>query len=124
MHRHLPAVPVPVPDDGADAKRTHDGLRHQTGRTDLPRTAAGRRPTRFERGAGLKRVAAADRLPAAAAALQFPLANPLIAGTIPGRRTPREPAEPVEWWEMPIPAAFWRDLEDEDLLDSAVPVPT
>ncbi len=78
----------------------------------------------IERVAGLKRVAAAHGVPLAAAALQFPLAHPVVASIIPGPRSPDEMTQLVDWWEMPIPAAFWRDLKGEGLLDSAAPVPT
>ncbi len=76
------------------------------------------------RVAGLRRVADAHGVPLAAAALQFCLAHPAVASVIPGPRTPEEVKQIVAWWEVPIPAAFWGDLKDQHLLDSAAPVPT
>ena len=78
----------------------------------------------IERVEGLKRVAAAHAVPLAAAALQFPLAHPLVASVIPGPRAPEEMDQLVDWWNLPIPAAFWSDLRGEGLLDSEAPVPT
>ena len=77
-----------------------------------------------ERVAGLRRVADAHNVPLAAAALQFPLAHPVVASVIPGPRSAEELNQIFAWWNMPIPAAFWSDLKGEGLLDSAAPVPT
>ncbi|MEO8666877.1 MAG: aldo/keto reductase [Bauldia sp.] len=65
----------------------------------------------------------AHKVPLGAAALQFPLAHPLVSATIPGPRSPTEFNEIVEWWNTPIPAGLWRDLKTEKLVDAAAPVP-
>jgi D-threo-aldose 1-dehydrogenase len=58
-----------------------------------------------------------------AAALQFPLANPVVASVIPGARTPAESASHWEMLAAKIPAAFWAELRERKLLDPGVPVP-
>ena len=58
-----------------------------------------------------------------AAALQFPLANPVVASVIPGARTPAESASHWEMLSAKIPAAFWAELRERKLLHRGVPVP-
>jgi D-threo-aldose 1-dehydrogenase len=58
-----------------------------------------------------------------AAALQFPLANPVVASVIPGARTPAESASHWEMLAAKIPAAFWAELRERKLLHPGVPVP-
>jgi D-threo-aldose 1-dehydrogenase len=75
----------------------------------------------------VKRIAAicdAHSVPLAAAAVQFPLAHPLVASIIPGPRSATELNQIFDWWKTPIPAALWRDLKSEGVLDAAAPVPT
>ena len=77
--------------------------------------------------AKVKRIAAicdAHGVPLAAAAVQFPLAHPLVASIIPGPRSATELNQIFDWWKTPIPAALWRDLKNEGVLDAAAPVPT
>lgn len=77
--------------------------------------------------ARVKRISAvctAHQVPLAAAALQFPLASKLVASVIPGPRSAAELNQIVEWSEVSIPAAFWRDLKSEGVLDAEAPVPT
>jgi D-threo-aldose 1-dehydrogenase len=59
-----------------------------------------------------------------AAALQFLLANPVIASIIPGARSA---AEAASHWAMlgeKIPAEFWAELRRRQLLHPEVPVPS
>ena len=58
-----------------------------------------------------------------AAALQFVLANPLVASVIPGLASPEEVRQTADWARAPIPAALWSDLKAEHLLDAEAPVP-
>ena len=74
----------------------------------------------------VKRIAAVcdeHEVPLAAAALQFPLASKLVASVIPGPGSAEELNQITAWWNAPISAAFWRDLQSQDLLDKAAPVP-
>lgn len=77
--------------------------------------------------ARVKRIVAvcdAHKVPLAAAALQFPLASKLVASVIPGPRNATELNQIVAWSEVAIPAALWRDLKTEGVLDAEAPVPT
>lgn len=75
------------------------------------------------RVAGLARVCKAHDVPLAAAALQFPLAHPVVASVIPGTRTPEEFAQLLEWRDTAIPASLWSDLKAEGLLHPHAPTP-
>lgn len=59
----------------------------------------------------------------AAAALQFPLANPIVRSIIPGIGNAKRVSETVALFKEPIPAAFWSDLKMAELITAASPVP-
>ncbi len=63
-------------------------------------------------------------VPLAAAALQFPLAHPVVAAVIPGPRSAEEFDTNVRLMKTPIPAALWAELRAEKLLHPGAPVPT
>ena len=69
--------------------------------------------------------AACDRheTPLKAAALQFGLAHPAVAATIPGPRTPAEVEENLKMASFPIPPALWDDMMDAGLLPPNAPTP-
>ena len=58
-----------------------------------------------------------------AAALQFPLANPVLAAVIPGARTAAEATSHRDMLAAPIPPEFWVALRQRGLLRPDVPVP-
>ncbi len=58
-----------------------------------------------------------------AAALQFPLAHPLVVSVIPGARSVAELDGNLAYMRQPIPAALWTDLRAEGLIDGKAPVP-
>jgi D-threo-aldose 1-dehydrogenase len=58
-----------------------------------------------------------------AAALQFPLAHPVVASMVVGFSKPSEAEQAMDWLDVPIPAAFWQQLKDERLIDQAAPTP-
>lgn len=58
-----------------------------------------------------------------AAALQFPLAHPLVVSVIPGARSVAELDGNLDYMRQPIPAALWTELKHERLIDPAAPVP-
>lgn len=62
-------------------------------------------------------------VPLAAAALQFILAHPQVASTIPGARCPAEVRANIGFLDHPIPAALWHDLADSGLIAPSAPVP-
>jgi D-threo-aldose 1-dehydrogenase len=62
-------------------------------------------------------------VPLAAAALQFPLANPLVASVIPGLDSPQRVEQTLALYGHKIPTGLWQDLRHEDLLHPAAPIP-
>ncbi len=58
-----------------------------------------------------------------AAALQFPLADPVVASVIPGARTPAEAASHWEMLHVPIPPAFWAALGERGLIHPLARIP-
>ncbi|MCY4461326.1 MAG: aldo/keto reductase [Albidovulum sp.] len=76
-----------------------------------------------DRVAGLRKVCEAHSVPLPAAALQFPLAHPVVASVIPGTRTPSELREVLVWKSTAIPSTLWTDLKSEGLLNPDAPVP-
>jgi D-threo-aldose 1-dehydrogenase len=59
----------------------------------------------------------------ASAALQFPLAHPVVRAVIPGADTPVRVRENIVNIKAEIPADFWQDLKDEKLLRADAPTP-
>jgi D-threo-aldose 1-dehydrogenase len=59
-----------------------------------------------------------------AAALQFPLHNPLVASIIPGARSIAEVQANLGFLQQSIPVDFWAELKAEQLINRAAPVPT
>jgi D-threo-aldose 1-dehydrogenase len=57
-----------------------------------------------------------------AAALQFPLAHPVIASVVAGMRNAEEAAINMAHCHAVIPAAFWDELKHEGLIHSQAPV--
>ncbi len=58
----------------------------------------------------------------AAAAIQFPLAHPAVAGVVIGARSPAEIRQNVELMRADIPQSLWLDMRDQGLLAPNVPV--
>ena len=71
----------------------------------------------------LSGVAEAHGVPLPAAALQFPLGHEVVTSVIPGPRNAEELRQIVDWFETPIPDAFWTALRDKGLIDERAPVP-
>jgi D-threo-aldose 1-dehydrogenase len=71
----------------------------------------------------LEAVCKAHNVPLAAAAMQFPLAHPVVACVIPGPRSGEEFNANLPLFTMKIPASLWSDLRGEGLLHDAAPVP-
>ena len=72
----------------------------------------------------IRAVCDAHKVPLAAAALQFPLAHPVVAAIIPGPRSAVELEENVKLIRQPIPSALWADLRDKQLLHPEAPTPS
>ena len=71
----------------------------------------------------IKAVCDSHRVPLAAAALQFPLAHPVVAAIIPGPRNVGEFHANLELLHHPIPSRLWADLRDAGLLHPEAPTP-
>lgn len=71
----------------------------------------------------LRAVCDAHNVKLPAAALQFPLAHPAVCAVIPGPRSAAEFAANLKLLAMPIPAALWADLRQQQLLHPEAPTP-
>ena len=63
------------------------------------------------------------QVPLPAAAMQFPLAHPLVAAIIPGAMEPGHIKSNAEMFRFPIPDDFWAELKAEGLLRQDAPTP-
>jgi D-threo-aldose 1-dehydrogenase len=81
-------------------------------------------PQVMERTRRIEAVCARHGVALQAAALQFPLHNPLVASIIPGARSSAEVQANLGFLQQPIPADFWAELKAEHLINQAAPVPT
>jgi len=61
-------------------------------------------------------------VPLQAAALQFPLLNPLVASVIPGARSVEELSANARYARHPVPLEFWLELKSEGLIDNRSPI--
>ena len=59
----------------------------------------------------------------ATAAVQFPLAHPLVAAAIPGATRPEYVTGNLQRLQTPVPADLWAELKTERLLRADAPVP-
>lgn len=80
-------------------------------------------PAQREHRERLRRVAARHGVDLAAAALQFGLAHPVAAATIPGASSPQHLRRNATLMHTEIPAAFWEELRSEDLVPPDAPLP-
>lgn len=101
----------------------NSGLLARLGQPDATYNYGAVPPEVAKRAAALHEVCARHGVPLPAAALQFPLAHPVVAAIIPGARTPAEVASHWQWARMKIPAALWDDLRSRGLLPAEAPVP-
>ncbi|HXR00351.1 MAG TPA: aldo/keto reductase, partial [Pseudomonas sp.] len=58
-----------------------------------------------------------------AAALQFVLANDLVAAVIPGASRPERIAEDVAAFHANVPDGFWQAMRDQGFIATQAPVP-
>ena len=80
-------------------------------------------PEVLETARRIKTVCDRYDVPLKAAALQFGLAHPAVAATIPGPRNPAEVEENVALTGFDIPADLWSELKAEGLIPEAAPTP-
>ena len=80
-------------------------------------------PEVMERVRRMQAVCASHGVPLAAAALQFPLAHPIVASVIPGAVSPDQVRQNVENFRRSIPTSLWSDLKREGLISARAPTP-
>ena len=71
----------------------------------------------------MQKVCAMHGVSLAAAALQFPLAHPIVASIIPGALAPEHVGTNVDLLRHPIPPNLWAELKAEGLLREDAPTP-
>ncbi len=71
----------------------------------------------------LEALAERHGVPLAAAALRFCLAHPAVVSVIPGLGSVGRVRSTLQLYETTIPAAFWDELQAENLIDPRAPVP-
>lgn len=76
----------------------------------------------LERVRNIERVCADFEIPLGAAAVQFPLAHPLVASVIPGANSPDQVNQNIEALKRPIPDAFWSTLRAKTLIRVDAPL--
>lgn len=84
------------------------------------------RPTTPEIKDRVERIAAichAHGVPTAAAAIQFPLAHPAVAGVLTGPSNAEQLAENLDWLNTDVPAEVWSSLKEAGLLEPDTPTP-
>jgi len=78
----------------------------------------------IDKAKNIERVCSSHGVPLPAAALQMPIANPLVATVIPGPRSAAEMQDILNWWKLEIPLSLWSDLKSEGLMHLNTPVPS
>ncbi|CAB3752562.1 aldo/keto reductase [Paraburkholderia humisilvae] len=71
----------------------------------------------------IKAIAQRHGVSVKAAALQFALANPVVAAVIPGASKPERIAEDQAAVSQVIPADFWREMQQQKLVAENAPLP-
>jgi D-threo-aldose 1-dehydrogenase len=77
----------------------------------------------LDRVGRIERVCSAHNTALPTAALHFALGHPAVASIVLGGQAPQEVERNVVALSTKVPAALWRDLKTEHLLDAAAPVP-
>ncbi|SCL35133.1 D-threo-aldose 1-dehydrogenase [Micromonospora rhizosphaerae] len=77
----------------------------------------------IDRALAIRTVCERHGVPLRAAAIQFPLGHPAIAGVVVGARDPEQITDNMEMFEWEIPGAMWADLKKDGLLPEEVPTP-
>ena len=80
-------------------------------------------PHLLDRARRIKAVCDRHGVPLKAAALQFGLAHPAVASTIPGARSIAELEENLRMAGLPIPADMWDELRRQGLIAKDAPAP-
>jgi len=81
-------------------------------------------PDVLERVRNIELVCARHDIPLRAAAMQFPLAHPLVTSVIPGANSPQQVCQNIDAFTQTIPEAFWLELRKTDLIRPDAPIAT
>jgi D-threo-aldose 1-dehydrogenase len=81
------------------------------------------KPEQHQHRERLRQVASRHHVDLPAAALQFGLAHPVVAATIPGASSPEHLRRNATLMQVEIPAAFWEELRAEGLVPPDAPIP-
>lgn len=79
-------------------------------------------PDVLERVRNIEQVCAAFEVPLRAAAMQFPLAHPLVTSVIPGANSPGQVKQNIDALNHTIPEAFWLKLRAQRLIREEAPL--
>jgi D-threo-aldose 1-dehydrogenase len=77
----------------------------------------------LDRALRLKAICAEHGVDLKAAAIQFPVAHPVVSAVVIGARTPAELGESFAAMDAPLPHALWADLRAAGLLRPDAPTP-
>jgi D-threo-aldose 1-dehydrogenase len=80
-------------------------------------------PAVIERARRLEQVCSRHGVPLKAAAIQFPLHHPAVTAVLMGPRNIAELIDSEAMLAQPIPAALWRDMVEQGLLDPRSEIP-
>ncbi|MFN8441419.1 MAG: aldo/keto reductase [Caldilineaceae bacterium] len=80
-------------------------------------------PAVMEKTRRIEAVCARHGVSLKAAALQFPLAHPVVRSLVVGMVSPAEVDQNLAALHEPIPAAFWAELREEGLIEQGAPTP-
>ena len=80
-------------------------------------------PEVLEKAGRIEAVCGRHGVPLPAAALQFPLAHPLVSAVIPGAVDPGQVRSNLASWGREIPAQLWAELKAEGLVRQDAPTP-
>ena len=80
-------------------------------------------PAVMEKTRRIEAVCARHGVSLKAAALQFPLAHPVVRSLVVGMASPAEVDQNLAALREPIPAAFWGELRKEELIEQGAPTP-
>ena len=80
-------------------------------------------PEILEKAGRIQAVCERHEVPLPAAAIQFPLAHPLVSAVIPGAVHPGQVRSNLDSWSRPIPAELWAELKSEGLIRADAPTP-
>ena len=77
----------------------------------------------MEKTRRMEAVCQRHHVPLPAAALQFPLAHPVVSAVIPGAHKPAHIHSNIKCFQHPIPDVLWAELKTEGLLREDAPTP-